>query len=347
VLSFGHYHKLLEDIMVVKVLSGGIGGDLNNATDNFGNDNDTVTVAFQTSGFAYSIFTLRGNDIIDLSAANADNDHFIYAGFGNDTVTGGAASDNIYDQRGQDRYSLAGGDDFFNNGKGNDTANGGAGVDRISFFTILSDNGTLIDNLAAVRCDLAETGIQDFGVFGRDRITGFEDVAGGDGDDRLFGTGAKNVFDANAGSDLLNGRGGQDLLEGGPGRDTLIGGGGADTFALYETGAARDTVRILRMSDSGTGTQTGAIDSIAGFRTGGAAGDRIDLSAIDANTEKAGNQAFIFRGAGSFRSDAGEVRIVEIQGNILVRVDIDGDGASEMNILLLGPDSLSASDFIL
>jgi Ca2+-binding RTX toxin-like protein len=157
---------------------------------------------------------------------------------------------------------------------------------------MMRGGGTL--NTTGITCDLAKTGLQDFGLLGTDRISGFEDVQGGQGGDRLFGTGGSNFFVANGGKDVLNGR------------------GGADTFLLFEDVLVRDVIVYNKITDSGTGLSPANIDMILEFDRGGTAtDDRIDLRAIDANPNKAGNQAFVLRGTGNFTSPAGEVRLVE------------------------------------
>ncbi len=353
--------------MVLKVLTNGLGGDLNNAPDNFGLDNDLITVASQAIAYDYIIQTLAGADLIDLRVTNAGNTHSVSSGAGRDTVQGGAGQERIRDQSGNDLFILRGGNDYCYSGKGNDTIDGGAGLDGISFLNLYNNAGIAAVNSSGITCDLAKTDVQDFGIFGKDRIKGFESVDGGAGADRLFGTGGANVMYANDGNDLLVGRGGADDLYGGrgndrltgsagadylnsgEGKDRLTGGAGADEFDISEDIVAeRDTIIYTRISDSGNGLSPATIDVITFFDQGGlATDDKIDLSAIDASPNQAGNQAFLFRGTGNFTSPRGEVRLVKGEVDTLVMVDIDGDGKSEMNILLDGVTGLTAGDFFL
>ena len=87
------------------------------------------------------------------------------------------------------------------------------------------------------------------------------------------------LLDGGAGNDYLSGGRRNDLLQGGTGKDVLIGDAGADDFVFKSVGEA------------GKGS---ARDVIRDFSR--AQGDDIDLSAIDANTKAAGNQAFSFIG---------------------------------------------------
>mgnify|MGYP001357081194 FL=1 len=79
-------------------------------------------------------------------------------------------------------------------------------------------------------------------------------------------------------------------------------------------------------------------DTITDFTVAGTL-ERIDLSAF------AGT--FAFRGTGAFSSTGKEVSYKFSGANTLVKIDLDGDTASEMEILLIGRKTLTAVDFIL
>ncbi len=72
------------------------------------------------------------------------------------------------------------------------------------------------------------------------------------------------------------------------------------------------------------------------------AGDRIDLSDIDANYIIPGNQAFTFIGSAAF-SGLGQIRYA---GGIL-QANAAGDLAADFEISLTGSPSIVASDIIL
>lgn len=140
---------------------------------------------------------------------------------------------------------------------------------------------------------------------------GNDSLNGGSGIDQLFG---------GSGSDYLNGDTGNDFLTGGLGRDVLIGGLGNDTF---DYNAAADSL-------PGAANR----DVIIDFQGNGAfAGDRIDLSTIDANVLVAGNQAFL----------PGQVSYV---GGILSANIIGTAPAPDLQIDLLGAP-LVLSDIVL
>ena len=73
---------------------------------------------------------------------------------------------------------------------------------------------------------------------------GGDEVAGGNGDDRLLGEAGADSVGGGNGSDLLFGGGGADTLDGGFGNDWLAGGRGADTFVYFSSG--RDTITDFR-----------------------------------------------------------------------------------------------------
>ena len=79
---------------------------------------------------------------------------------------------------------------------------------------------------------------------------------------------------------------------------------------------------------------------------GAAAGDRIDVSAIDANEMVAGNQAFAFG-----RSGTGGLSLVDRNGSSYVRLNVDADPGYELVLWVedgaAKPSQYTAADFIL
>lgn len=150
------------------------------------------------------------------------------------------------------------------------------------------------------------------------------------GNDSLVGT---------AGDDTLRGLAGDDRLLGGGGRDILTGGTGSDVFDfdLAEQSAGGAWRDVLRGGDGGR-----AFDG-----AGGAGGDLIDLSGIDASTVAGGDQGFAWGGTG-----AGQLSLVEL-GNTatLVRGNTDADAAFEFELVIEDAATLAANytaaDFVL
>jgi Ca2+-binding RTX toxin-like protein len=146
-----------------------------------------------------------------------------------------------------------------------------------------------------------------------------ETVRGSSGNDRLKG---------DATPDVLKGGAGNDRLIGGGGADRLSGGGGADTFVF--TGLGHST--------------PDAFDVITDFK--GRRGDIIDLSGIDADTGRSGNQSFDFIGRDGFSGTAGELRFEKSNGRTVIEGDVDGDGEADFVLHLLGGVNLKEEFFI-
>ncbi|MES9877434.1 MAG: DUF4347 domain-containing protein, partial [Candidatus Sedimenticola sp. 1PA] len=70
----------------------------------------------------------------------------------------------------------------------------------------------------------------DTGAYVDTAISGFTNVRGGQGDDRLYGNAGNNRLDGSLGDDYLWGGSGDDILLGGEGNDTLHGGAGFNTL---------------------------------------------------------------------------------------------------------------------
>lgn len=170
-----------------------------------------------------------------------------------------------------------------------------------------------------------------YGRSGDDRLyggAGNDRLYGSSGDDWFYGSSGHDAFKGDSGADRLYGDSGNDTITGGTGRDTMFGGTGLDRFVF------------LSRSESGTTTSTR--DVIADFTRG----DKVDLSNLDANTTRSGNQKFTF--VSGFTGKPGELQWDENSRGFMVSGDVNGDGTADFSIQVntkLG--SLRASDFIL
>jgi Ca2+-binding RTX toxin-like protein len=201
-------------------------------------------------------------------------------------------------------------------------------------------------------------------------------LSGGGGDDHLFGHGGNDVINGQNGGDTqLYGQAGDDTITGGSGQDTIYGGSGDDTLYGNEPPPSNETGDTQDLIYGGSGNDTiygqGNADSIIGgygadtLSGGGgndsfvyldvkdtndtitdfAAGDKIDFSAIDANSALAGDQGFAFGGT---TATANGVWYAVVGGSAVVYVDTDGNAATaELSLTLNGVSSLSGSDFLL
>src|SRR5262249_40185668 len=116
-------------------------------------------------------------------------------------------------------------------------------------------------------------------------------------------------------------------FQGGTGKDTHTGAGGRDVFDFD----------AVTHSPSGS-----ARDVITDFKH---LLDHLDVSGIDADTTRAGNQAFRFAGTEVFGSTPGVIGYSVSGGNTIVRGSTDTDSAVEFQIQLNGLVTLTAHDF--
>lgn len=145
-------------------------------------------------------------------------------------------------------------------------------------------------------------------------------------DDRMMGFAGKDTIYGYAGKDTVEGGEGSDRLFGGKGADRLYGGKGADDFVF---------------NDGETGEGSSARDIIFDFIKGT---DDLDLSLIDANSKKSGDQKFDFGGRSAGKND---VWYKKSGSDTIVYGDTNGDGKADFEIELRGVSSLSSGDFIL
>ncbi len=145
-------------------------------------------------------------------------------------------------------------------------------------------------------------------------------INGNEGNDVLTGDAGKDKMNGGTNNDLMTGGLANDKLTGGGGHDTLIGGAGADT---HKGSGGNDVFKYSLIGDC-------VGDSILGL----AAGDTINLVDIDANANKAGNQAFTLVGA--FSGKGGQAVLALVGGNTELRLDTDGDSLANAVIFMSG-----------
>lgn len=220
-----------------------------------------------------TIFGLDGNDRL---AGYGGNDT-LHGGMGSDVLDGGVGNDTLYGDEGADTLNGRAGDDYMAGGIGSDTyyvdsagdqvvENPGEGTDT-ERTTISLTLATNVENGII----LGSAGLQLDGNVQANQLSG------GTGDDTLNGWAGNDTLKGGAGNDTLNGGDNNDRLYGGSGADTLTGGNGSDHF----------------MFTSELDSIPGSADTITDFTANGSGtADVIDLTAIDANTAMAGDQAF-------------------------------------------------------
>jgi Ca2+-binding RTX toxin-like protein len=147
-------------------------------------------------------------------------------------------------------------------GLGDDRLDGRGGVDTASYASAS----------AGVTVSLALAGPQNTVGAGIDSLANFENLRGSSFSDTLSGNNANNRIEGGKGADVLTGS---------RGADWLAGGSGADRF------------RYLAVAESPNSPNL--CDRILDFNPA-EPNERIDVSAIDANSFLAGNQAFVWKG---------------------------------------------------
>lgn len=272
----------------------------------------------------------------------------LVGGDGNDVLTGNGISTQMHGGNGNDSYLVKGAGDIVV-----EQANGG--------YDIVS---TAVDYRMAANVEelwLSRDGLTAYGNAGDNRVLGSAGTdkiygeAGNDllqgagGDDRIYGgagdddvrgeAGADRLF-GDAGNDKLSGGDGDDLIYGGAGNDTINGGAGSDL--LYGDGGAD---RFMFRNGDFAGTLRESMKQIRDFSR--AEGDKIDLSALDANTRTTVDDKFKFIGGGAFTKTAGELRFESTGGNTTIYGDTDGDGVADLMIRVCGTTTLSVADCVL
>jgi Ca2+-binding RTX toxin-like protein len=265
---------------------------------------------------------------------------------GADIIKGTAVSDTLYGLAGNDTLYGYAGVDLFYAGSGNDKLIGGKGADLMQGGT--GNDTYYVDNVLDDVVESVNGGI--------DRVVSSVSFTLTDHVERLSLSGIANLFAT--GNDLANaisGNAGNNRITGGGGKDSLFGGLGADRF-IYKAA-----------TDSAAEPEAGN-DVIKDFKHGV---DKIDLSAIDAITHIAGNNAFRFIGEAGFTNNVAiepdsfaEVRFNydAATGYTLVQVNIEtaaptidvntenflsGDLVVDTQIQLKGNIALTATDFVL
>jgi Ca2+-binding RTX toxin-like protein len=147
-------------------------------------------------------------------------------------------------------------------------------------------------------------------------------------------------FTIAADNQTLKGTSKNNVLKGDNGNDTLIGALGADTLT---GGEGEDVFTYNKISESGV--KISKRDTITDFNQ--TEGDKIDLSAIDANLKQAGKQPFSFIEEEAFSSTnaTGQLRF-DKETHILYG-SINANDKPEFAIFLNGVNTLTIDDFIL
>ncbi len=362
-------------------LAGGLGNDvyiinagIDTITELAGEGTDSVRTALSAFTLAAEVENLTYTGTVAFTGTGNGGDNIIAGAGANDTLSGGAGNDSLDGSTGDDSLIGGIGDDTYiidaaldgvveAVGEGTDTIRATvASVTMAANTEVLvftgggnftgtgnADNNTITGGAGA---DLLD------GRAGSDSMTGglgndvyVVDVAtdvvlelAGEGTDTIrtdlasltLAAEVENLTYTGAGSFTGTGNALANVIMGGAGADTLTGGGGVDTLT---GGLGGDSFVLVALADSPVATPVTISDFLA------AQGDRIDLTAIDANSTIAGDDAFTFIGAALFSNVAGQLRIQTVGADLQVLGDVDGDGAADFAITLTSLATLAAAEF--
>jgi serralysin len=277
----------------------------------FVSGSDTILGSYMTS--IEDIAGVFGSEFDDTIYALADSTPTgLYGRGGNDTLSTGT---------GADRLDGGAGADILNGGGGADTMIGGTGDDTYYLENVgdvtTESTGGGTDTVNASISTTLQAQVENLVLIGSSPING-------------TGNSLANTITGNAAVNFLDGGGGDDIVIGGGGLDFLTGGAGADRFVFNPGDIA--------------GTTWNSTDQISDFSQ--AAGDKIDLSGIDAIAGGT-NDAFTFVGTAAFSGVAGELRYVNNGTYSTIYGDTNGDGAADFAIALNTGVNLVQGDFLL
>ena len=276
-----------------------------------------------------------GEDMIFDGSAETDGVFTFFGGFGHAELKGGAGSDGFFfgeDGRfnaGDRIDGLTGADDQLGLRGNYNLVLEAATIHNIDTIALLSASDRHLGGAPATAFTYALT--MNDGNVGLGEKLIINAVGLGAAESLTFDGSAEldGRFDVRAGdaNDTLTGGHGDDSLFGGLGADTLTGGAGNDVFLYRSAG------------DSAAS----ATDLIKDF----GAGDKIDLTTIDADSLTDGNQSFSFIGASAFSGHAGELRAYEQNGSWFVEGDTDGNGTADLviSVTTAGGHQLVGGDF--
>jgi Ca2+-binding RTX toxin-like protein len=242
-----------------------------------------------------------------------------------DVLRGGGGNDRIYGGGGNDSLYGGSGNDRLRGGPGSDLLSGSSGFDYADYRN--SPGRVAVDLLKRTQAGSDASG---------DRFSSIEGVWGSAFNDVLKGSTGHDMLRGGAGNDSLSG---DDRLYGDAGRDTILGSAGKDWLS---GGSEAD---VFRWQSIGTvGSALSRADVVRDFSH--SAQDHLDLSRIDANALRGGNQAFAFIGQREFTA-AGQVRYEVAGSEVQVFLNTDADHDAEGIIRLAWIRSLKSGDFLL
>lgn len=310
------------------LLKGGAGNDTLNGGSGIdrlegGTGNDTFIV--DHSSDVVIELSGQGTDTVRASAHYTLSSHVE-----NLTLTGSAALNGTGNTLANKIIGTSG-KNTLKGGAGNDTLDGAGGVDLLEGGT--GNDTFIVDNTADVVIEFSGEGTDLVKAAVSYRLAANIENLTLTGSGKINGTGnsLNNVMTGNDAGNTLSGGSGNDTLYGRAGADKLYGGSGKDTFIFKST---KDIT-----------TSKTATDTIFDFD--GKAGDRIDLSGIDAKGATSQDDGFTFIDTKAFSKKAGELRYEKAGSDTYIYGDTNADGKADFVIHLDDALTLSKEYFVL
>ena len=340
------------------IIQGGAGGD--NLDGGSGGETNGDTVSYANSPGAVFVdlgLLLPGQSASQNGPAANDADGDVLQNFEN--IIGTKFDDALFGSKGSVVNHIDG-------GAGNDFVAGGGGADVLIGGLGTGDTLNYHNDVTGVTADLshqatidAKTGNLVGGTDGiggdaqGDKFTGFENLAGGAGDDTLTGDANANIIIGGLGADVISGGAGNDTLGGitlsvglnsltdlaangndtvygGIGNDTIFGDGGADKL---DGGAGIDT---LSYANSAAGV-TVKLDNAANVDVNGVFSGGTAQTGGDADQDLIANFEIII---GSSHDD----QLFSVQNNPAVADTLIGGDGNDYLGAGMGKDVLSGGD---
>lgn len=323
--------------------------------------NLTVYLAGATAGND----VITGTALADLMRGLGGND-ILSGGGGNDSIDGGTGTNLLYGGAGDDRLIIGtgangtvvdGGADFDTLVVTGTVALGGlSNIEAIELQggAVLSLTGAQLNSGLAIGTTLAGTGSIMINMAPEDLTLSAQflvpapgsslgiTINGSSSSDIIKGViGAVNTIEGGAGDDQIRGGALGDIISGGDGNDKLFGANGPD---ILTGGLGADQFRFQTAQSSGLNVMA---DQITDFLPGT---DKLAFRLLDSDPAIPGIQGFSYIGTQIFHANgSAEIRYGTAGANLLVQLDLNGDGVVDMEVVLQGlaGQALSTGDFLL